>query len=356
MATATLSIDLDAIAANWRALDRLTPSSVQTAAVVKADAYGLGAGRVVRALAQAGARRFFVAVAEEGAAVRQALGPGPQICILSGHMAGDTEMIHDLDLTPMLNSVDQVTRHLESLPGHPFGVQLDTGMNRLGMEEGEWEAVAPFVLEAGPELLMSHLACSDEPDHPMNEAQLLAFHAMTDGTGVPRSLAATGGILLGPRYQFDLTRPGVGLYGGLPFAQSRPVVTLSLPVIQTREVAMGEPVGYSNTWHADRPTVIATVSGGYADGLMRSLSGKALLWDGDTPCPLVGRVSMDLITVDIGHLPHIPRSLDILSQHQTVDQLATLGSTIGYEVLTSLGNRYARRYVQRGAVGEGGPA
>ena len=354
MATASLSIDLDAIAANWRALDRLTPSGVQTAAVVKADAYGLGASRVVRALAQAGARRFFVAVAEEGAAVRQALGPGPQICILSGHMAGDTEMIHDLDLTPMLNSVDQVTRHLESLPGQPFGVQLDTGMNRLGMEEAEWEAVAPFVLEAGPELLMSHLACADEPDHPMNEAQLMAFHAMTDGTGVPRSLAATGGIFLGPRYQFDLTRPGVGLYGGMPFTQAHPVVRLSLPVIQTREIAMGEPVGYSNTWVADRPTVIATVSGGYADGLLRSLSGKATLWDGDTPCPLVGRVSMDLITVDIGHLPQVPRTLDILGPHQGVDDLAAIGSTIGYEILTSLGNRYARRYVERGAVEWGG--
>ena len=352
MGTATLAIDLDAIAANWRALDRLSPSGVQTAAVVKADAYGLGATRVVRALAQAGARRFFVAVAEEGAAVRQSLGPGPQICILSGHMAGDTEMIHDLDLTPMLNSVDQVMRHLESLPGHPFGVQLDTGMNRLGMEEGEWEAVAPYVLEAGPELLMSHLACADEPDHPMNEAQLAAFHAMTDGTGVPRSLAATGGILLGTRYQFDLTRPGVGLYGGQPFAQAHRAVTLSLPVIQTREVAMGEPVGYANAWIADRPTVIATVSGGYADGILRSLSGKATLWDGDTPCPVVGRVSMDLITVDIGHLPQVPRSLDLLGPNQTVDQLAATAGTIGYEILTSLGARYTRRYVERaGAQG-----
>ena len=350
MATASLTIDLDAIAANWRALDKASASGVQTAAVVKADAYGLGISRVARALAQAGARRFFVAVAEEGATLRQVLGQGPQICILSGHMAGDTEMIHDLDLTPMLNSVDQVTRHLESLPGQPFGVQLDTGMNRLGMEEAEWEAVAPFVLEAGPELLMSHLACADEPEHPMNAAQLQAFHAMTDGTGVPRSLAATGGIFLGPRYQFDLTRPGIGLYGGQPFAQAHPVVRLSLPVIQTREVAMGEPVGYSNTWVADRPTVIATVSGGYADGLLRSLSGKATLWDGDTPCPLVGRVSMDLITVDIGHLPQVPRTLDILGPHQGVDQLATIGNTIGYEILTSLGNRYTRRHIERSAV------
>lgn len=349
MATANLSIDLDAIAANWRALDRASASGVQTAAVVKADAYGLGITRVARALAQAGARRFFVAVAEEGAALRQALGPGPQICILSGHMAGDTEMIHDLDLTPMLNSLDQVTRHLEALPGLPFGVQLDTGMNRLGMEEAEWEAVAPFVLEAGPELIMSHLACADEPDHALNQLQLDTFHAMTDGTGVPRSLAATGGILLGPAYHFDLTRPGIGLFGGRPFENAARVVTLSLPVIQSRVVQAGEAVGYSCTWTAEEEAVIATVSGGYADGLLRSLSGKAILWDGDTPCPVVGRVSMDLITVDISHLPSVPRSLDILGPHQTVDDLADIGGTIGYEILTSLGPRYTRRYVEGAA-------
>ena len=243
MSTATLSIDLDAIAANWRALDKASASGVQTAAVVKADAYGLGITRVARALAQAGARRFFVAVTEEGATLRQVLGPGPQICILSGHMAGDTDMIGDLDLTPMLNSLDQVTRHLESLPGHAFGVQLDTGMNRLGMEEPEWEAIAPFVLEAGPELLMSHLACADDPDHGLNETQLATFLAMTNGTGVPRSLAATGGILLGAKYHFDLTRPGIGLYGGRPYEAARPAVTLSLPIIQTRDVAPGEAVG-----------------------------------------------------------------------------------------------------------------
>lgn len=346
MATATLSIDLDAIAANWRALDRASASGVQTAAVVKADAYGLGITRVARALAQAGARRFFVAVAEEGAALRQALGPGPQICIMSGHMAGDTEMIHDLDLTPMLNSLDQVTRHVESLPGLPFGVQLDTGMNRLGMEEAEWEAVAPFVLDAGPEMIMSHLACADEPDHAMNLLQLETFHAMTDGTGVPRSLAATGGILLGPKYHFDLTRPGIGLYGGRPFENAARVVTLSLPVIQSRVVQAGEAVGYSCTWTAEEEAAIATVSAGYADGLLRALSGRAVLWDGDTPCPLVGRVSMDLITVDISHLPAVPRSLDILGPHQTVDDLADAAGTIGYEILTGLGHRYARRYVE----------
>jgi alanine racemase len=349
MATATLTIDLDAIAANWRALDRLTGPDVQTAAVVKADAYGLGVTRVARALAQTGARRFFVACAEEGAAVRQALGPGPQIAVLSGHMSGDTEMIHDLDLTPMLNSLDQITRHLESLPGRPFGVQLDTGMNRLGVELTEWEAVAPILIEAGPELLISHLACGDEPDHPANEAQLRAFHAMTDGTGLPRSLSATGGILLGRRYHFDLTRPGIGLYGGRPHEAAIPTLTLSLPVIQTREVAPGETVGYGCTWTAEKPSVVATVAGGYADGLPRTLSNKAQLWDGDTPCPLVGRVSMDLITVDITNLPELPRSLDIISPNQTVDALADAAGTIGYELLTALGARYTRRYQEHPA-------
>ncbi|MDO8982291.1 alanine racemase [Cypionkella sp.] len=346
MSTATLSIDLDAIAANWRALDKASASGVQTAAVVKADAYGLGITRVARALAQAGARRFFVAVTEEGATLRQVLGPGPQICILSGHMAGDTDMIGDLDLTPMLNSLDQVTRHIESLPGHAFGVQLDTGMNRLGMEEPEWEAIAPFVLEAGPELLMSHLACADDPDHGLNETQLATFLAMTNGTGVPRSLAATGGILLGAKYHFDLTRPGIGLYGGRPYEAARPAVTLSLPIIQTRDVAAGEAVGYSCAWVAEAPSVVATLSAGYADGLPRTLSNNAVLWDGDTPCPLIGRVSMDLITVDISHLQQVPRYLDIIGPNQTVDELADIAGTIGYEMLTSLSARYIRRYYE----------
>ena len=344
MGTGTLTIDLDAIAANWRALDRASGAGVQTAAVVKADAYGLGIARVGRALAKAGARRFFVAVAEEGATLRQVLGPGPQINVLSGHMIGDTEIIQGQDLTPMLNSIDQLTRHLETLPQVPFGVQLDTGMNRLGMKEQEWEAVAPFALSAGPQLIMSHLACADEPKNSMNMGQLILFQAMTDGTGVPRSLSATGGILLGAKYHFDLTRPGIGLYGGAPFSQGAPVVRLSLPIIQTNQVNAGETVGYARGWTADLDTVVATLSGGYADGLLRSLSNKATFWDGNTPCPLIGRVSMDLITVDITHLPHIPHALDLICPRQGIDQLAEVAGTIGYEILTSLSARYHRRY------------
>jgi alanine racemase len=196
---------------------------------------------------------------------------------------------------------------------------------------------------------MSHLACADDPDSPMNEEQLTTFRRMTDGIGVPRSLAATGGILLGADYHFDLTRPGIGLYGGRPFEAALRTIGISLPVIQTREVALGETVGYAVAWAADGPATIATVSGGYADGLHRTLSNATVLWDGNTPCPVVGRVSMDLITVDITHLPDVPRALDIIGPHQTPDDLADAAGTIGYEVLTGLGRRYARRYIEGGA-------
>jgi alanine racemase len=222
-------------------------------------------------------------------------------------------------------------------------------MNRLGVEMPEWEAVAPILLKAGPELLMSHLACADEPEHPANEAQLRVFHEMTDGTGVPRSLAATGGILLGKRWHFDLTRPGIGLYGGLPYTAALPVAMLSLPVIQTRVVEPGEAVGYGNTWVAERTSVVATVAAGYADGLPRTLSNAAQLWDGEVPCPVVGRVSMDAITVDVTHLPDVPKALEIIGPNQTVDALADCAGTIGYELLTALGRRYSRSYQERGA-------
>lgn len=345
MTTASLRIDLDAVLANWRALDAMTSAATETGAVVKADSYGLGAARVAQVLARAGARKFFVAAAEEGAAVRQALGEGPEIFVFSGHMADDTGLIRDLGLIPMLNSVEQVQRHRDALPGAGFGVQLDTGMNRLGLEPADWAAVSAELVAAGPKLVMSHLACSDEPDHPMNALQLKNFRAMTDGLGLKRALSATGGILLGPDYHFDVTRPGIGLYGGLPFETARPVVRLSLPVVQIRTVTPGETVGYANSWTATRESRIATVAAGYADGLSRRLSGKARLWAGDTPCPLVGRVSMDLITVDVTDLAEVPQSLDILGPHQGVDALAEVAGTIGYEILTSLGLRYQRAYV-----------
>ena len=343
MSQAELSIDLAALVSNWRALNALT--DCETGAVVKADAYGLGADRVAPALAAAGARCFFVALAEEGAALRRILGDGPDICVFSGHMAGDAALIRDADLVPMINSIDQMSRHVEALPDARFGVQLDTGMNRLGMEPAEWTALREVVLNQPPVLVMSHLACSDEPDHPMNAQQLQSFLEMTDGIDAPRSLSATGGTLLGRDYHFDLTRPGIGVYGGLPFIEAQPVARLTIPVIQTRELTPGETVGYGNTWMAEAPARIATIAAGYADGIIRAMAPDAYVWAGEHKCKIVGRISMDLIGVDISHLPEDPDTVELLGVHQSVDMLADAAGTIGYEILTSLGNRYARRYV-----------
>lgn len=343
MSTPTLTIDLPAIVANWRALDRLNGG--ETGAVIKADAYGLGAAKVGPALAAAGVRNFFVAVAEEGLKLRRALGPGPRISVFSGHMAGDADMIREADLVPMINSVDQLLMHVESLPGHAFGIQLDSGMNRLGMEPAEWAALRDIALAQGPTLIMSHLACADDPEDPMNAAQLSAFREMTAGLQVPLSLAATGGILLGPDYHFDLCRPGVGLYGGLPFAEARPVVRLDVPVIQVRDVAPAETVGYGATFQARRPTRVATLAAGYADGVIRAMGGKAQVMHEDRPLPLLGRVSMDLLTVDVTDLEEVPEHLQLLGQAQGVDDLAEAAGTIGYEILTALGARYDRIYL-----------
>lgn len=320
--------------ANWRALGHM--ATCPAGAVVKANGYGLGAGRVSKILAKAGARSFFVAVAKEGAALRAVLGPSPDIYVFSGHMDGDTGTISDLGLIPLLNSPKQIARHESHLPDHPFGVQIDSGMNRLGIESYDW---TPNMAD-GAALVMSHLACADAPDHPMNAQQLATFTQMTAGITAPRSLAATGGTLLGKDFHFDMIRPGIGLYGGLPFETAQSVVTVDLPVVQTRRVTTGETVGYANAHVAAQDMVVATVSGGYADGLIRAMSAKAMLFAGDIACPLVGRVSMDLITVDVTHLKAVPDRLSILGPQQTVDQLAQAAGTIGYEILTSLGGRY----------------
>ncbi|MBY6005839.1 alanine racemase [Salipiger bermudensis] len=342
MAQAQLSIDLAAIRANWRALADLTTG--EAGAVVKANAYGLGVDKVAPALAAEGATRFFVAEASEGLAVRRALGPDPEICVFSGHMKGDAEVLREARLVPMINSIDQMLRHVEALPGHAFGIQLDSGMNRLGMEPSEWSALREIALAQKPRLVMSHLACADEPEHGMNALQLRTFREMTDDIEAPRSLSATGGILLGPNYHFEVTRPGIGIYGGLPFADAKPVVELLLPVIQTREVTPGEAVGYGNSWVARVPTKVATIAAGYADGIHRALAKKGYVWAGNIRCKILGRVSMDLITIDVTALKEVPEQVELLGQKQGVDTVADAIGTIGYEVLTSLGNRYARTY------------
>lgn len=345
MSRGLLTIDLDAVVANWRALNAL--SEGETAAVIKADAYGLGAETVGPALARAGAATFFVALAEEGAALRRALGPGPRIFVFAGLMPGDADLLRGADLIPLLNSAGQV-RAAQTF-GAPVGVQLDSGMNRLGMEADEMAMVADQIGALDVRLVMSHLACADEPDHPQNAAQLSAFTSMTAHSvfdGAPRSLAATGGSLLGADFHFDMTRPGVGLYGGLPFQDAKPVVTLETPIIQVREVTAGEAVGYGAAYIADSPRRIATIGAGYADGLIRAISNGFVARIGDRIVPSAGRVSMDLITLDVTEAPDAVEGamVRILGADQTVDDLADAAGTIGYEILTSLGPRYERRY------------
>ena len=347
MSTGNLTINLKSICENWKALDHLSANNVETAAVVKADGYGLDAARVAHALYNTGVRQFFIAAAEEAASLRSHLSDDIKIYIFSGHMRGDTEIIHDLNLIPLINSFNQLTRHVETLPGHPFGIQLDTGMNRLGMSQTEWYAVRDTVISLRPELVISHLACADQKDHPSNQKQLNLFRTMTDGLTIKRSLSATGGILLGPEYHFDMTRPGIGLYGGAPFEEAKQVIDLSLPVIQTRNLKIGETVGYGCTWEAKVPSRIATVAAGYADGIIRSISPKGQLWAGDVSCEITGRISMDTIGVDITGLDYDPDHLQVIGLRQNIDDVASMAGTIGYEILTSLGSRYTRRYVNQ---------
>lgn len=344
MARSVLKIDLDALAANWRDLAAAS-GSAEAGAVVKADGYGLGATQVATRLAREGAKRFFVAIAEEGVEVRKAVGPDATIHVFGGHMAGDAAVLRDNGLIPMLNSGEQWQRHQSECPDLPFGIQLDSGMNRLGLEPEDWADIRDAVMAKGPELVMSHLACADEPDHAMNAQQLEAFRDMTAGIDAPKSLSATGGILMGRDFHFDVTRPGIGMYGGEPFIGARPVAYLNIPVIQARTVGIGESVGYGNTWVAHKETRVATIAAGYADGIIRAQSGKGQVFVGETPCDILGRVSMDLIGIDISELDHTPESVTFLGLRQTVDTVATYAGTIGYEILTSLGARYQREYL-----------
>ena len=313
--------------------------------MVKADAYGLGIDQVAPVLANAGAQSFFVATAGEGAALRAVLGQGPEIYIFSGYMKGGQEMFAGAGLIPMLNSLEQVSRFVAERPGAAAALQLDSGMNRLGLEPADLPQLMLHLPRLAPRLVISHLACADEPLHVMNATQLAAFTAMAAGLpGCRFSLAATGGITLGPAYHFNLTRPGIGLYGGLPFAEAQPVLRLDVPVIQTRDILPGESVGYAASFTTATSRKIATISAGYADGLIRHLSRGMTVYADGIACPVAGRVSMDMITVDVTHLDHSPDQVEILGPNQTIDQLAADAGTIGHEILTSLGHRYKRTY------------
>jgi alanine racemase len=359
-AGAFLTIDLAALRENYLAL-RSRLGGRACAAVVKADAYGLGAARIAPVFHEAGCRHFFVAHLDEGLALRQALPDDCAIMVLHGPMPGAEADCAHAGLVPVLNSMEQIEAWggLARALGRrlPAFVQIDSGMSRMGLPEADITriAAAPALLDGIiVEAVMSHLACADEPDHPANAEQLANFRRrkalLPDA---PASFANSSGIFLGPDYQFDLARPGAALYGLNPQPHlpnpMKNVVRLMAKVVQTREIAAGAHVGYSWRFRADRPTRIATVSVGYADGWLRSLSGRgAVLVDGRA-APIAGRVSMDSITVDVTDLPPEavkPGSLvELIGPDQSPDAVAALAGTIGYEVLTSLGNRYHRRYL-----------
>jgi len=346
---AVLTIDLAAIAANWRSLrDRAAPGAV--AGVVKADAYGLGAGPVGAALRAAGCRHFFVAHPEEGIALRAALGPDVFIAVLDGFAPGEDAAAA---LVPVLNGLPDIAAWAGR--GRAAILQVDTGMARLGLDAAEVERVA-----ADPELLggidlrfvMTHLACADEPGHPLNGEQAARFAAIRARLPpLPTSLANSAGLFLGPGFASDLARPGCALYGLNPTPAApnpmRPVVTLTAPVLQLRDISAGATVGYGAGWRATRPSRIATVAAGYADGYLRALSGRSFGMVAGQAVPLVGRVSMDLITFDVTDAPPLAPgdAITLIGGQASPDALAASAGTIGYEILTSLGARYARRYI-----------
>ncbi|MGH7092031.1 MAG: alanine racemase [Stellaceae bacterium] len=359
-AGAILDIDLSAIVENWQGLaGRVMPA--ECAAVVKADAYGLGADRVAPALAAAGCRTFFVATLDEGIALRAALGPAPEIAVFNGPLPGTAGEFPAHALTPVLNDPGQIERwqieRWQKLPCPPAAMlQVDTGMARLGLSPCDFAALAGDRPPLGTlrwSALLSHLACADTPDHALNAAQLARFaERRRHFPGVRASLAASSGIFLGTAYHHDLVRPGAALYGVNPQPgrpnPMRQVVTLKGKIIQVRDVDRGESVGYCAAHVMAGPGRLATVAVGYADGWPRALSHRGGGVIAGQRVPLLGRVSMDLATFDVSAVdPILARpgdSIELLGPGYGVDDAARDAGTIGYEILTSLGRRYHRLY------------
>ncbi|HVL75695.1 MAG TPA: alanine racemase [Noviherbaspirillum sp.] len=351
---------MGAVCSNYRLLRAQAPLA-ECAAVLKADAYGLGAEAVGEALAAQGCRLFFVAHLEEGIVLRAALPAAAQVFVLHGPVPGSEREFLRHNLVPVLNTPGQIDawRALARSVGRalPAILQVDSGMARLGLTPVEVDAL----LERGDGLrgialryLMSHLACAEEQAHPMNAAQLARFTQLRSRfPAVPASLANSSGIFLGPRFHFDLLRPGAALYGIAPVAGAvnpmRPVVRLQAGVIQVREIEGGASVGYGARYRAPGRRRIATIAAGYADGWLRSLSGRGSAVIDGKKLPMVGTVSMDTCALDVTDLPAArvqPGTLvDLICADQPVDAVAAMAGTIGYEILTSLGSRYRRRYI-----------
>lgn len=365
LAGAVLTVDLDAVAANWHLLcERARPAGC--AAVVKADAYGLGAAHVVPVLAAAGCRTFFVATPMEGIAVRRILGDAAVrdavVYVLAGAPAGAEALFVRHGLRPVLNGradVDAWAAHArsEGAGPAPAALHVDTGMARLGLPADELAALIadPAPLAAFPlALVMSHFACADEPGHPMNARQRDAFRAAVARLpAAPTSLANSAGLFLGPDFRGDVVRPGIALYGGAPTAGAanpmRPVVRLDARILQRREIDRNSTVGYGASYRARRVSRIATVAVGYADGFLRSLSNAGRAVIGGRDVPIVGRVSMDLITLDVTDVAEEASRpgavVQLIGPERPVDTIAAEAGTIAYEILTALGSRYHRVYL-----------
>lgn len=358
LAGAYLTIDLDALAANWRTLaDRVAPA--QCAAVMKADAYGIGARKAGPVLAAAGCRTFFVAHAGEAIALRRVLPTEAEIFVLNGIPRGTETELYDRRLFPVLNSLEDIAAWSAAAGtgrAWPGAIQVNTGMVRLGLDEEHVIALAgrPDLLQGvDVRFWMSHLACAEDRDDPMNRMQLECFtryRALLPAASA--SLANSSGTFLGPDFHFDLVRPGIALYGGNPTPgrpnPMREVVRLAGRILQIHRVDSPMAVGYGAAHKIEGPGRIAVVPVGYADGYLRALGGRARGYIDGTEVPVVGRVSMDLITLDVSALPPercSPGTLvELIGGQAEIDDVAARAGTISYEILTSLGDRYHRVY------------
>jgi alanine racemase len=360
-ASGYLTIDLAALRNNYKSLAALAPSA-QMAAVVKADAYGLGAERIAPEFYMAGCRLFFVAHLQEAVSIKAILPSDAEIYVLNGLQPGTEQYCSSLGIRPVLNSIEQIQNWTANagLAGK-VAIQIDSGMSRLGLACGELQA-----LQADPTILanleisfiMSHLACADDDQHPQNRIQLDYFRqASALFVNVPHCFSNSGGLFLGDDFHHQIIRPGIALYGDAPTAQVsspvQPVVRLDVAVIQTREVPADTLVGYSGTFIAPKAMRLATIAAGYADGLPRTLSNKGAAWFHGKKLPFVGRVSMDSIILDVTDLEANELKLgglvEIIGENQSLEDLADAAGTISYEILTSLGRRYQRNYINASA-------
>jgi alanine racemase len=369
-ATGVLTIDLDALVANWRKLEK-TAVPAECAGVIKANAYGCGIEPVARALSAAGCKTFFVATLDEARAARAAV-PSATIYVLDGFFQNTGAAYAEVDCRPVIGDLKELAEWdvfcRRSGWNGGAAIHIDTGMNRLGMPVTDAQGLIPRITagDHGITLVMSHLVCAEALNSPVNARQLAAFREIASlFSGVPASLSNSSGIYLGAPFQFELVRPGAALYGINPTPEAdnpmRPVAEVKARIVQIRTIERGDSVGYGGTWTARRPTRLAIVSAGYADGYFRAASasdgtrGAEVVVAGKR-CPIAGRVSMDLMAIDVTDLPpgaaRRGHMVTLLGDGITVDELAHHFGTIGYEVLTSLGPRYARIYKGGAAAAE----